>query len=452
MISVDRMFPAPPAVTFAVTLQCLPPGHQGYCMAKHLISGDKALRAIKPEQAGRRITDGDGLYLLPYVKGGAHGWRFDYTFDGLRKTISLGTYPDTTLSTARQKAQAAREQVAAGVNPSQVRQDARSERQRVEEDKAREAAGLPGLGSFEAVAREWFDIRKGDWSASYGEKIMARLEADVFPYIGRQAVGSISPPDLLTVLRRIESRGVIETAHRARENCSQVFRYAVAAGLAERDPAQDLRDALRKPEVRHFPAITKPERLAELLRAIDGYVGTPVVRTALYLAPMLLLRPGELRHAQWSEIDLDSSTWTVPAARMKREKAGKLAGPPHIVPLATQAVDALRELKLLTGRDAHVFRGERHHERPMSENTVNAALRGMGFPADEVTGHGFRATARTLLAERLGVEESVIEAQLAHSVRDSLGRAYNRTEFVDQRRVMMQTWADYLDGLRTSGR
>ena len=258
----------------------------------------------------------------------------------------------------------------------------------------------------------------------------------------------MTAPELLAVLRKIEARGVIETAHRAHESCSQVFRYAVGKGLVASDPARDLKGLLRKPQARHFPAIVKPERLAELLRACDGYAGTPVVRTALHLAPMLLLRPGELRHAQWAEFDLDGAAWHIPAARMKRERDGKLHGAPHLVPLPRQAVAALRELHPLTGSGALVFRGERHHDRPMSENTVNAALRAMGFPADEVTGHGFRATARTMLAERLGVDESVIEAQLAHSVRDSLGRAYNRTEYTAQRVTMMQAWADYLDRLR----
>jgi integrase len=273
----------------------------------------------------------------------------------------------------------------------------------------------------------------------------------VFPYIGRSAVGAVTAPELLAVLRRIETRGVIETAHRAHESCSQVFRFAVAEGLAQSDPARDLKGQLRKPQAQHFAAITKPARLAELLRAIDGYAGTPVVRAALYLAPLLLLRPGELRHAQWPEIDLAGATWTVPPHRMKREKTGKRDGPPHIVPLPRQAVAVLTELQPLTGGCAWVFRGERHHDRPMSENTVNAALRAMGFPADEATGHGFRATARTMLAERLGVDVAVIEAQLAHSVSDSLGRAYNRTEFLDQRRTMMQAWADYLDRLRKGG-
>jgi integrase len=417
-------------------------------MARQLIAGDATIRAVKAGDPRKRLSDGGGLYLLLFVKGGAHGWRFDYSIDGRRKTLSLGTYPDTSLALARTKAAEARALVSAGTDPSDVRKEGKVEAERRREEDKRAEAGLPPVDSFEAVAREWYDTRKGEWAASYGEKIIARLEADVFPYIGRRPVGAITPPELLTVLRRIESRGVVETAHRARENCSQVFRFAVAIGRSERDPAHDLKDALRKPQVKHFAAITDPVRMGELLRACDGYAGTPIVRAALRLAPMLLLRPGELRHAQWPEIDLDAATWTVPAARMKREKAGKTFGPPHTVPLATQAVEVFRDLHPLTGGSAYVFRGERHHDRPMSENTVNAALRAMGFPADEVTGHGFRATARTMLAERLGVPESVIEAQLAHSVKDSLGRAYNRTEFVEQRRKMMQTWADYLDRLR----
>jgi integrase len=417
-------------------------------MARALIPGDATIKAIKPGDARKRLNDGGGLFLLLFVKGGAHGWRFDYFIDGRRKLLSLGTYPDTGLALARAKADEARKLVSAGIDPSDVRKEGKAEAVRRREADKRADAGLPPADSFEAVAREWFETRQADWSTSYGDKILARLEADVFPHVGRQPVGAITPPVLLKVLRAVEARGVIETAHRARENCSQVFRFAVATGRAERDPAQDLKDALRKPEVKHFAAITDPKRLGELLRACDGYAGTPVVRTALRLVPMLMLRPGELRHAQWSEIDLDEATWTVPAHRMKREKAGKADGPPHVVPLSSQAVAAFRELHPLTGHGALVFRSERHHDRPMSENTVNAAFRAMGFPSDEVTGHGFRATARTMLAERLNVEESVIEAQLAHSVKDSLGRAYNRTEFIAQRRTMMQTWADYLDRLR----
>lgn len=420
-------------------------------MARELIPGDVTIKAIKAGDTRKRLNDGDGLYLLLFVKGGAHGWRFSYSVHGRRKLLSLGTYPDTGLALARRKAADARKLVSEGIDPSEHRKAGKAAKVQELDAQRRADEGLAPVGSFEAVAREWFEARRGDWAETYSSKILDRLVADVFPFIGRRPVGLVTPPELLAVLRKIEGRGAIETAHRARENCSQVFRFAVAAGLAERDPAQDLRDALRKPQVRHFPAITSPARLAELLRAIKGYGGTAVVRAALQLAPMLLLRPGELRHAQWSEIDLVAATWTVPAHRMKREKAGKQSGPPHIVPLARQAVEVLEGLQPLTGSAPWVFQGERHRDRPMSENTVNAALRAMGFPADEVTGHGFRATARTMLAERLGVDEAVIEAQLAHSVRDSLGRAYNRTEFIEQRRNMMQTWGDYLDRLRDGG-
>ncbi|WP_140636191.1 tyrosine-type recombinase/integrase [Methylibium rhizosphaerae] len=417
-------------------------------MARDLITSDTTIRSIKPGDPRKRLTDGAGLYLLLFVKGGAHGWRFDYTFAGKRKTLSLGTYPDTGLGAARRKAEAARTMLAEGIDPSEQRKASKAAVAAAREAEELKAQGIPMAGSFEAVAREWYSVKQSAWAPTYGEKIIRRLEVDVFPWIGGENVGSVTPPQLLQVMRRIEARGVIETAHRALENCSQVFRYAVATGRAESNPARDLKDALKKPEPKNFPAITDPTRLGQLLRASDNYVGTPVVRAALKLAPMLMLRPGELRMARWCEFDLDAALWTVPAVRMKREKRGKLLGPPHLVPLPKQAIEVLQDLQPLTGAGEFVFRGERHHERPMSENTVNAALRAMGFPADEVTGHGFRATARTMLHERLGFDPDVIEAQLAHVVRDSLGRAYNRTQFVDQRRKMMQAWANYLDKLR----
>jgi integrase len=382
------------------------------------------------------------------VKGGAHGWRFDYSVHGRRKTISFGTYPDTTLALARRKADSARQLVAEGIDPSQKRKAEKETFVQARVADEREAQGLPPLDSFEAVAREWYSVKRDGWAASYGDKIIARLEADVFPWIGKLPVAQVTAPQLLEVMRRIEARGVIETAHRALQDSSQALRYAVATGKASSNPARDLKGALRRPNTKHFPAITEPKRFGELLRAIDSYAATPVVRAALKLAPMLLLRPGELRFAEWPEIDLDAAMWTVPAVRMKRELRQKLHGAPHLVPLPKQAVAVLRELHPLTGHAKMVFRGERHHDRAMSENTINAALRAMGFSADEVTGHGFRATARTMLQERLGFDPDVIEAQLAHSVRDNLGRAYNRTEFVEQRRKMLQAWADYLEKLR----
>ncbi len=420
-------------------------------MARHLIPSDATIRNIKPGDTRGRLSDGEGLYLKPFVNGASHGWRLDYMVHGKRKTLSLGTYPATSLAIARRKAEECRILVQQGTDPSDTRKQAKAATTQRHEAERLADAGMPAVGSFEAVAREWHETRRHEWSASYAGKVLARLEADVFPYVGKRHMADVTAPELLDMLRKIEARGAIETAHRAHESCSQVFRYAVGKGLVSSDPARDLKGLLRKPQGRHFPAILKPERLAQLLRASHEYAGTPVVRAALQLAPMLLLRPGELRHAQWAEIDLDAARWLIPAARMKRQRDGKLNGPPHLVPLPLQAVKVLRELHPLTGSGAMVFRGERHHDRPMSENTVNAGLRAMGFPAEEVTGHGFRATARTLLAERLEVAEAVIEAQLAHTVADSLGRAYNRTQFVEQRVTMMQTWADYLDKLRQGG-
>lgn len=418
-------------------------------MAKDLIPGDLSIRSIKIGDARKRLTDGDGLYLLLFVKGGAHGWRFDYAFGGRRKTISLGTYPDTGLKLARAKATNAREKVAAGIDPSIERKQQKATALNEYKSKQRAAAGLPAEGSFEAVAREWYAAKKARWALSYGERLIRRLEADVFPWLGSRPIASLNAPEVLEVLRRIEGRGVVETAHRALESVGQVFRYAIQTGRATTNPARDLKDALQQPHVTHFPAVTDPDTLGKLLRSMYGYEGTYVVRAALRLTPMLLLRPGELRHASWVEIDLPSATWTVPAARMKRELHGKLTGPDHVVPLPQQAVAILEDLKKLTGLSPFVFRGERHHDRPMSDAAVNAALRAMGYEKDMVTAHGFRATARTMIVEHLGFDETIVEAQLAHAVKDALGRAYNRAEFLEPRRVMMQAWADYLDKLRS---
>jgi len=415
---------------------------------RNLIKSDIAIRSVKPGDPRGRINDGDGLYILLFVKGGSHGWRFDYTHEGRRKTLSLGTYPDTGLSLARQKADAARRLVAAGVDPSAARRAERERHAQLRVIRKLGDAGLPLPETFEHVARQWYEQRKADWAPGYGKKIIRRFEMDVFPYIGRTSIAELTPPKILEVIRRIESRGVVETAHRAQENCSQVFRFAVASGLVTSDPSRDLKGALKRAQVKHFSAILDPARLGELMRAIDAYRGSHIVRAALKLSVHLLLRPGEIRKADWREFDLDTALWAIPSARMKGTVQQKAHGKPHIVPLPRQVVAVLRDLHPLTGPSGYVFPGERHHDRPMSENTVNAALRSMGFTGDEVTAHGFRATARTLLDEKLGIAPAVIEAQLAHSVKDALGNAYNRTEFMEQRKRMMQTWADYLDSLR----
>ena len=408
---------------------------------------DTAIRKATPGPKTRKLSDGKGLYLELSPAGG-RWWRLKYRIAGVEKRISLGTYPETSLKAAREKTEEARALIAQGIDPSQARKAAKQEAAHQDEQAQREAQGLPLHGSFESVAREWFDTRKDEWATTYAKKIFRRLEADVFPWLGKLPVPNITPPMVLDMLRKAENRGAIETAHRVLETCGQVFRFAVATGRIESNPARDLKDALRKPMVQHFAAITDPKRFGELLRAIDSYRGTPVVCAALRLLPLMLLRPGELRQAHWDELDLPAAIWTVPAARMKREKVGKIYGKPHIVPLPRQAVAIFEALKPLTEHSPYVFRGERSANRPMSDAAINAALRTLGFSSDEVTGHGFRASARTMIVERLGIAESVVEAQLAHSVRDSLGRAYNRTEFIQERVRMMQQWADYLETLR----
>ncbi len=418
-------------------------------MARDLIPGDKTLKAIKPGDPRKRISDGDGLYLLLFVKGGAHGWRFDYAHGGKRKTLSLGTYPDTSLALARSKADDARKLLAEGTDPSDVRKLNKAAQQLQADAEQRESLGLPPVDSFEAVARNWLaTIHESKVSAGHAERTRIRLEQDVFPWIGRKPIAEVTAPDVLACLRRVEARGAIETAHRIKAACGQVFRFGIAEGKCARDHAADLRDAMTPVNVTHRAAITDPKQVGELLRAMHDYKGLPTTRAALMLAPLVFVRPGELRQAEWAEFDLYGAEWKIPAERMKLTKAKKAEGGFHWVPLATQAVALLRDLQPLTGHGRYVFPSPRTDERPMSDNAVLSALRRMGFGKDEMTGHGFRAMARTLLQERLGVDVAIIEAQLAHAVKDSLGRAYNRTEFLDQRRQMMQLWADHLDRLR----
>jgi integrase len=398
---------------------------------------DTRIRTTRPGERPVRLYDERGLYLEITTNGG-RWWRFKYRFEGKEKLLSMGTYPDTPLKAARDRRDRARALLEEGVDPSEARRAEKASRSEVV------------INGFEAVAREWHaTIRLRQVSAGHAARTLIRLEQDVFPWLGGLPVGEIKAPQLLQTIRRIEARGAIETAHRALQACGQVFRYAIATGRAERDPAPDLRGALKPVLVQHMAAITDPKRVGELLRAIESYKGMPITRAALQLAPLVFVRPGELRKAEWTEFDLDAAEWRIPAARMKRTKQEKLSGTAHVVPLSRQALAILRELQPLTGHGRYLFPSPRTGERPMSDNGVLSALRRMGFPSDEMTGHGFRAMARTLLAERLNVDEAVIEAQLAHAVKDSLGRAYNRTEFLEQRRKMLQTWADYLDKLRT---
>jgi len=397
---------------------------------------DLKLKALLKNPQPGKYADKDGLFIRVDTKG-AGRWHWKIRNGGKETSVSYGAYPQTSLAQARELHAAAKQQRKQGINPNEVKREAKVK-------KVADAAS-----SFEAVARAWFENWRVTVSPGYADRVIRRLEGDVFPWLGTDSISSIAPQKVLATLRRIESRGVFETTHRVHESIQQVFRFAIAEGRVEINPASELRDALKKAEAkRHFPAITDPARLGELLRACDDYRGTHVVRAALQLLPLVFVRPGELRCAEWSEFDLDNATWTIPAARMKRRKAGKLFGDPHIVPLSTQAVAILRELHPLTKSGAYVFRGERHHDRPMSDMAIVAALRGMGFANDEMVAHGFRATARTMLAERLRIDEKFIEAQLAHTVKDTLGRAYNRTQFLAERVEMMQTWADYLDRLR----
>lgn len=414
-------------------------------MARHLIPSDATIRATKAKDKPYRLNDGDGLYLLIRPEGTPKGgwwWRLDYSITGRRKTLSLGTYPDTGLQLARRKADEARKLVEAGTDPSDIRKAGKAKHAAQREAERRMEAGIPLADSFEAVAREWFEARKAKWAQSHADKVIGRLIADAFPWIGARHVGEIKPSDLRALFDRINERGALETAHRVLQHCGQVFRYAVFKELAERDPTQDMRGQLPTANVKHMPAITNPAAVGELLRAIDAFNGTYIVKYALRLAPMLFVRPGELRNAEWADFDLDRAEWNIPAERMKARE-------PHLVPLSSQALAILRDLHPLTGHRRFVFPGARSNGRPMSNAAVNAALRRMGYDTrTEITGHGFRAMARTILHEELGIERDVIEHQLAHRVPDALGTAYNRTKFLKQRRAMMQTWADYLDRLK----
>lgn len=381
-----------------------------------------AVKGARPSEKPYKLSDGRGMYLLVTPEG-SRWWRLDYRIDGKRKTLALGVYPDISLKLARERRDDARELIAQGIDPSAKR-------------KAEKEA--PN-NSFEAVAREWFEKFKSQWVDSHADKIIRRLERDVFPWLGAKAIGSIKAPELLTVIQRIEARGAVETAHRAMQNCGQVFRYAIATGRAERDPSADLRGAIPASKSKNHAAITEPARIGELLRAIDGYTGTLVTRAALRLSPLVFVRPGELRKAQWSEVNLDAAEWRYMVTKTKTW---------HIVPLSKQAVAILRELHPATGAGRYVFPSARSVLRPMSENAILAALRRMNYTGDEMTGHGFRAMARTVLDEVLGQRVDWIEHQLAHAVKDANGRAYNRTAHLPQRHKMMQTWANYLDKLR----
>lgn len=421
-------------------------------MAATGILADKTIRATLKAavQVGkpRKISDGGGL-VLEARPTGAGWWRLRYWRDGKEGLLSLGTYPEVSLKDARQRRDDVRKLVAAGKDPSEHRKAEKAERARARESKALADAGLPGPGTFEHVARMWVStVHSSKVTLAHAQRTLSRLETHVFPWLGRRPIADIEAPDLLACLRRITARGVVETAHRVKDACGQVFRFGIGEGACQRNPAADLRDQLPSATRRHFAAITQPEQAGDLLRNIAAYSGRPVTRGALSLSALLLLRPGELRAMEWAWVDVDGAMLTVPGEQMKRKRADKGNGIPHLVPLAPQALAILEELRPLTGHGRYVFPSERGGARCMSENTVRAALRALGYSNDEMTAHGFRAMARTMAAERLNVQPEVIEAQLAHTVPDALGRAYNRTQYLDQRRALMSTWADYLDRIR----
>jgi integrase len=393
---------------------------------------DTAIRKAKSGDKTQRLFDGSGMYLELSPAGGKW-WRLKYRFGGKEKRLSLGIYPDTSLADAREKRDAARKLLAAGVDPGEQR-------------KAVKAAGEErAANSFEVIAREWHAKQSTTWVDLHASRIMLRLENDVFPWLGRRPIADIPAREFLATVNRVADRGAVESAHRVLQYCSQVLRYAIATGRAERNPVADLRGALPPVKQTHHAAIIDPDAIGGLLRAIDGYQGSFVTKCALRLAPLLFVRPGELRHAEWAEFDLDCAQWNLPAEKMKMRE-------PHLVPLAPQAVAILRELHELTGRGRYVFPSARGPKRPMSDNAVLSALRRMGYATHEMSGHGFRAMARTVLDEVLHFRPDYIEHQLAHAVTDPNGRAYNRTAHLAERRTMMVAWADYLDTVKAGGK
>ena len=387
---------------------------------------DIAIRSLKPSKMPIKLFDERGLYLEVSPAGGKW-WRWKFRFGGKEKRLSMGVYPDVSLKDARDRRDAARKLLADGIDPGKNR-------------KAQKAARADSLSnSFEVVTREWFAKYSATWVANHSNRIIRLFERDIFPWIGERPIADITAPEVLSVVRRIESRGALETAHRALGNCGQIFRYGLATARATTDPTSALRGALPPVKGEHFAATTDPKQFAAILRAMDGYNGTPAVSSALRLAPLLFVRPGELRKAEWAHIDLDGAEWRYTVTKTNT---------PHIVPLSRQVIQILRELQPITGHGRFVFPSARSNTRVMSDNAILAAMRRMGIDKDEMSGHGFRAVARTILDEVLGVRPDFIEHQLAHAVRDPNGRAYNRTAHLPERRKMMQQWADYLDELK----
>lgn len=389
---------------------------------------DTFVRQVKHTgaKAGDKHSDGGGMHLL--VNAAGRYWRMNYRFEGKQKTLALGVYPAVTLAAARKLRDQAKETLANGIDPGEVR-------------RAMKVVRGIERESFESVARKWLEksgTKRGEDTQS---RVVSWMEKDIFPVVGAMPIAAMRPKDILAAVHAIEARGAIDSARRVLGYCGQVFQYAMLVDAVEQDITSGLYRAMSEKEQSHYAAITEPGKLGCLLRAIDAYEGHPYATAALKLAPLVFVRPGELRGAEWSEFDLGTATWLIPGRRMKMRVD-------HIVPLASQSVAILREIYAITGGGSYAFPSIRSRDRPMSDNTINAALRSMGYPKDVMTGHGFRATARTILDEVLGERVDLIEHQLAHQVKDVNGRAYNRTAHLPARREMMQRWADYLDGIK----
>lgn len=408
---------------------------------------DKAIQAAKPTVKQQKLSDGEGLILLVRTTG-SKLWQLRYRFDGKEKTLSIGQYPLVSLTDARKRAFIARQSVHDGIDPLAEKQAAKASVKEQAEQLKQEAGT-----AYEVVAREWFEkfSKSNDWEDNHSSKIIGRFEKDIFPWLGKRPIKDISAPELLSVVRRIENRGALETAHRALSECGRVFRYAVASGLAERDPSADLKGAL--PPYRknnHFAALTDTKLVGDLLRDIEGYSGTTIVRCAFALSPRLFLRPGELRKLQWSWIDLDEAMVTIPQCA---HKTGKKTQAPHLVPLSSQSIEILKEIQPMTGGDKYVFPGARDRNRPMSDNAVRSAMRRLGWTGDEMTPHGFRAMASTIM-DNMGYKQEWLERQLAHDEQNKVKAAYKRDlylMYLPERKKMMQEWSDYLDSLRAGG-
>ncbi len=388
---------------------------------------DLKVRTAKVQSTPYKLSDSGGLFLLITPKGSKY-WRFKYRFEGKEKLLALGVYPLVSLAEAREKRDQAKKQRTQGIDACVFKKVAKQAPKTVHEEH------------FEFIAREWHLKSKPHWTEDHSNLVLRKLENYIFPWIGKRSMRDITAAQLLEALRPIERKGALETARRTRQICGQIFRYAVATGRAERDISVDLRGALIPPKVTHFASIIEPKKVGALLRAMRGYEGNFATQCALRLAPLVFVRPGILRTAEWSEMDLNQAAWHVPARKMKNRK-------PHWVPLSRQALALIQNLQPFTGHGPYLFPSLLSPKRPMSDNTINAALKRLGYESTELTGHGFRAMARTLLDEILGVRPDIIEHQLAHTVKDPLGRAYNRTSHLPLRIEMMQQWADYLDTL-----